>query len=163
MLIQVWKGFFAISDLFFYINCKSVIILWNSLLVAFQDNNSCDELVSIIAKPFRVIGKFTPDTERSRSARKISLGLLSSVSKIIFLGPAGVSLARSSSAGASISHTLKILRKTNNRNGSYPWHIKFRPATWPWNSDIGQQKCKLATTTWWWVKNVTVTRKIAKY
>lgn len=186
MLIQVWKGFFAISDLFFYIKCKSVIILWNSLLVAFQDNNSCDELVSIIAKPFGVIGKFTPDTERSRSARKISLGLLSSVSKIIFLGPAGVSLARSSSAGASISHTLKIrwrrprphasppppnlvpkfslsLRKTNNRNGNYPWHIKFRPATWPWNSDIGQQKCKLATTTWWWVKNVTATRKIAKY
>ena len=108
-----------------------------------------------------------------------------SASKIIFLGPAGFSLARSSSAGASISHTLKIrwrrprphaspppnlvpkfslsLRKTNNRNRSYPWHIKFRPATWPWNSDIGQQKCKLATTTWWWVKNVTATRKIAKY
>ena len=47
--------FFTISDLFFILNVK----------VAFQDYNCCDELVSIIARPFRVIGKFAPETERT--------------------------------------------------------------------------------------------------
>ena len=47
--------------------------------VAFQDYNCCDDLVSIIAKPSRVIGKFAPETERGRKARKISLGGLLSM------------------------------------------------------------------------------------